>query len=77
MEHPKPEAPGATELCVQCGHFWNPHRLLGYGNPPTEGWMECPVEGCTCRMTWSAEPKLAAGVKEIQEAGKRAGDAPP
>lgn len=40
-------------MCTQCGHPFNPHRLLGYGDPPTAGWMECPVEGCPCRMTWS------------------------
>jgi hypothetical protein len=47
--------PGADQLCWQCGHLFNPHRLLGYGDLPTEGWMECPVEGCECRMTWSMD----------------------
>jgi hypothetical protein len=40
-------------MCPACGHPENPHRLCGYGEPPTEGWMECPVEGCACSRTWS------------------------
>jgi hypothetical protein len=51
------------ELCSQCGHPFNSHRLLGYGSPPIEGWMECPVEGCGCQMTWSVEPALAAQMR--------------
>ncbi len=39
--------------CHKCGHDFNAHMLKGYGSPPTEGWMECPVEGCKCDMTWS------------------------
>jgi len=57
------EIPGADQLCDQCGHLFNPHRLLGYGDPPTEGWMECPVEGCTCRMTWSMAPDVSDEIK--------------
>jgi hypothetical protein len=56
---------GEDELCRQCGHPFNPHRLLGYGNPPTEGWTECPVEGCACRMTWSMDPKAPDHIKNI------------
>jgi hypothetical protein len=52
--------PGADELCAQCGHPWNPHRVYGYGDPPTEGWIDCPVEGCTCRMTWSMPSEPAS-----------------
>lgn len=48
-------APGADELCVQCGHPWIPHQVFGAGDPPREGWIECPVQGCTCRMTWSVD----------------------
>lgn len=54
-QDPTPE-PGADEMCAQCGHPFNPHVVMGYGDPPTEGWIECPVEGCTCRMTWSMAP---------------------
>ena len=57
------ETPGADQLCEQCGHLFNPHRLLGYGDPPTEGWMECPVEGCKCRMTWSMDPNVSDKIK--------------
>lgn len=57
------EVPGADELCNHCGHLFNPHRLCGYGDPPTEGWMECPVESCDCRMTWSMAPEVAEQVR--------------
>lgn len=57
-------APGAEEMCTQCGHPWNPHLVMGYGDPPTEGWIECPVEGCTCTMTWSVPPVPDAGEAE-------------
>jgi hypothetical protein len=43
----------ADDLCKQCGHAWNDHKLLTDKDPPVEGWMECPVAGCTCRFTWS------------------------
>ena len=32
------EETGADELCKQRAHLFNPDRLLGYGQPPTEGW---------------------------------------
>lgn len=57
------DVPGADELCSQCGHLFNPHRLLGYGDPPTEGWMEGPVEGCECRMTWDMAPDVSDNIK--------------
>ncbi len=63
------QAPGEDELCKICGHLFNAHRLLGYGSPPTEGWMECPVEGCDCRRTWSLEPEVAAQVRAYAQAG--------
>jgi hypothetical protein len=53
----------SQELCSQCHHSWDAHRLCGYGEPPTEGWMECPVEGCECRKTWSLSPEIAVEVK--------------
>ena len=70
MNETSAEIPGADELCAQCGHPFNPHRLLGYGSPPTEGWMECPVEGCTCHMTWSLQPEAAAQIKAQKPGGK-------
>lgn len=54
------EFPWADELCRKCGHPFNPHLVLGYGSPPTEGWMKCPVEGCNCWMTWSMGPSDAS-----------------
>jgi hypothetical protein len=63
MPNNKDDIPGADELCLQCGHPFNPHRLLGYGDPPTEGWMECPVEGCNCHMTWDMAPDVSDKIK--------------
>jgi hypothetical protein len=57
------ESDRAHELCTQCGHDMSAHRLCGYGSPPSEGWMECPVEGCACKNTWSLSPEVAAQVK--------------
>ena len=45
------------------------HKLLGNLPSPTEGWMECPVPGCKCRMTWSFDPALAEQVRFIREGG--------
>jgi hypothetical protein len=65
------EAPGGSggnqtpELCPACGHNYDNHRVCGYGNPPTEGWMECPVPGCKCPMTWSVPPEVAAEIKKM------------
>jgi len=63
MSQATPSIPGEDEICEQCGHLFNPHRLLGYGDPPTEGWMECPVPGCTCKMTWSFTAKATDETK--------------
>jgi hypothetical protein len=46
------------KLCEQCGHNWDAHLLHGYGSPPTEGWMECPVEGCECKNTWGVSAEM-------------------
>jgi len=54
---------GPDGLCMQCGHPWNPHRFCGYGSPPTEGWIECPVEGCKCHGTWSLSEDVAAEIR--------------
>jgi hypothetical protein len=50
--------------CRQCGHEFNDHQLKGYGEPPVEGWIECPIEGCHCHKTWAS----AAGTAEGGEA---------
>lgn len=57
----------SKELCRQCGHLFDPHRLCGYGDPPTEGWIECQVEGCDCRQTWSLEPGVAEQIRAIND----------
>jgi hypothetical protein len=69
MDHDRDVVAGADELCAQCGHPWNPHTVFGYGDPPTEGWIECPVEGCTCRMTWSVPPEAADDDDRTSEHG--------
>jgi hypothetical protein len=56
-----------TDLCRTCGHPNGDHRLCGYGAPPTEGWIECPVEGCACPATWSLEPEVAAQIRALQK----------
>lgn len=56
-----PESP--SEVCNQCGHNWNSHRLCGYGNPLTEGWVECPETGCPCKKTWSLPAEVAERIK--------------
>jgi hypothetical protein len=63
MSAPAKGTPRADDMCTQCGHPFNSHRLLGYGSPPTEGWMECPIQGCDCKMTWSLEPEVASQIK--------------
>ena len=48
--------PGAN--CDSCGHPFDEHQMMGQINEgeeaPTEGWMMCPEEDCTCFRTWSA-----------------------
>jgi hypothetical protein len=51
------------KLCEQCGHNWDAHLLHGYGSPPTEGWMECPVEGCECKRTWGVSAEMKAQIE--------------
>jgi hypothetical protein len=60
--------------CRQCGHEFNHHQLKGYGEPPVEGWIECPIEGCRCHMTWAnsgsggtAEGGAAAHQRSLRE----------
>ena len=47
--------------CGNCGHDFDKHQLLcnlNEGNAtPTEGWIICPEEDCTCFQTWSANYK--------------------
>ena len=56
---------GADGLCTQCAHPWEAHRLCGHGSPPTEGWIECPVEACTCHGTWSLPEDVAAQARAM------------
>jgi hypothetical protein len=53
------------DLCPDCGHAFDKHRLVGSGPQPTEGWMECPVEGCVCKMTWSADADVARKLEAV------------
>jgi ribosomal protein L32 len=57
--------PGSDQVCDQCGHLFNPHRLSGYGEHPTEGWTECPVMGCECRGTWSMDPDVSNKIRDL------------
>jgi hypothetical protein len=57
------------KLCEQCGHNWDAHLLYGYGSPPTEGWMECPMEGCECKKTWGLSPEMTAQIKAHASSG--------
>jgi hypothetical protein len=59
------ETPRSDQVCDQCGHLYNPHRFCGYGEPPTEGWVECPVVGCECRGTWSVDPEASEKIRAL------------
>lgn len=54
--------------CDICGHDFNTHLVKGYGEPPTEGWMECPVDGCECERTWSLDEESKKGIEEKNNA---------
>ena len=47
--------------CGNCGHDFDKHQLLCNLNEvntaPTEGWIICPDEECSCFQTWSANYK--------------------
>ncbi len=47
--------------CRQCGHDFNAHQLKGFGEPPVEGWMECPLNDCSCHQTWASAGGSAEG----------------
>jgi len=49
--------------CNICGHPWTEHVLYSNLRPATEGWIECPVSGCTCHCTWSLPPEQAAQIR--------------
>ena len=51
---------GKQKTCTQCGHDWNKHKLMGYGEPPREGWMICPVKGCFCFNTWDLDKRVSS-----------------
>jgi hypothetical protein len=55
--------------CGQCGHPWQEHLLCATSRPPTEGWIECPVEGCKCHQTWSMPAETAAQLRAHTETG--------
>jgi hypothetical protein len=61
-----------AKTCEICGHPFNDHRVCGYGAPPTEGWITCPVEGCECHATWSLEPDVAAQIRASNPGAKSA-----
>jgi hypothetical protein len=46
------------KICGICGHDFDKHQLLCNlledKTTPTEGWIMCPEENCTCFQTWSA-----------------------
>ena len=65
-EHHENDAP-SVRICARCGHDEDPHRFCGYGEPPVEGWIECPVEGCDCSGTWSFAPDLAEQIRAMNE----------
>jgi hypothetical protein len=56
--------------CEQCGHPWQEHVLCAASRPPTEGWIECPVEGCECHQTWSVPADTAAELRRHYVASK-------
>jgi hypothetical protein len=49
------------KICGICGHDFDKHQLLCNliedKTTPTEGWIMCPEENCTCFQTWSASYK--------------------
>ena len=57
------EVDAGDNTCEQCGHPWQEHHLCATSRPPTEGWIECPTEGCDCHQTWSVPPDTAAQLR--------------
>jgi hypothetical protein len=49
------------KICGCCGHDFDKHQLLCFNNDeastPTDGWIICPEEDCSCFQTWSADYK--------------------
>ena len=41
--------------CRLCEHPWGDHVLRTPEQPPTWGWIVCPVDGCDCWFTWSVD----------------------
>ena len=50
--------------CEVCTHSWQEHLLCATSRPPTEGWIECPEENCTCHQTWSLPHETAEQVRQ-------------
>ena len=51
---------GKQKICTQCGHDWGKHKLMGYGEPPREGWMVCPEKDCFCFNTWDLDIRVSS-----------------
>src|SRR5436190_23188992 len=45
-----------SNICGECGHTWSAHEAHATRWPyPTEGWITCPADHCSCRTTWSLD----------------------
>jgi apolipoprotein N-acyltransferase len=51
---------GKQKTCTQCVHDWDKHKIMGYGEPPREGWMVCPEKDCFCFNTWDLDIKVSS-----------------
>ncbi len=59
-------SPETEDLCKLCGHSFDNHLLIGHGEIPLEGWMECPVENCDCYRTWSMDENIRLQIEEYK-----------
>jgi len=54
------DSQGQATVCRFCGHDFDAHRVMGWGDPyPVKGWMTCPEDGCTCMLTWDMAPDIS------------------
>ncbi|WP_203906171.1 hypothetical protein [Rhizocola hellebori] len=45
-----------SELCLQCGHPFDPHAIISTtGDPVDGGIMLCPRVDCQCYSTWGLD----------------------
>ncbi len=56
-----------SDICESCVHLWSEHRLCAISRPPTEGWIECPADGCECHRTWSMPADTAEQVRQMHQ----------